>query len=63
MRPRASTVAAFRRELERTAFRALFHEAGGDFDRMSRLMTGSAREARAARLRFNRLGLSAREEK
>jgi hypothetical protein len=30
---------------------------------MSRLMTGSSREARAARLRFNRLGLSAREEK
>ena len=27
---------------------------------MSRLMTGSTREARAARLRFNRLGLSAR---
>jgi DNA-binding NtrC family response regulator len=62
-RPRGSTVAAFRKELERAAFRALFHEAGGDFDRMSRLMTGSAREARAARLRFNRLGLSAREEK
>lgn len=62
-RPRASSVAAFRKELERAAFRALFHEAGGDFERMSRLMTGSSREARAARLRFNRLGLSAREEK
>jgi len=62
-RPRASSVAGFRRELERAAFRALFHDAGGDFERMSRLMTGSSREARAARLRFNRLGLSAREEK
>lgn len=62
-RPRASSVAAFRRELERGAFRALFAEAGGDFERMSRLMTGSTREARAARLRFNRLGLSVREEK
>jgi len=62
-RPRASSVAGFRRELERAAFRALFHEAGGNFDRMARLMTGSARESRAARLRFNRLGLSAREEK
>ena len=62
-RPRASSVAGFRKELERAAFRALFHEAGRDFDRMSRLMTGSSRESRAARLRFNRLGLSAREEK
>jgi DNA-binding NtrC family response regulator len=62
-RPRASSVAAFRKEIERAAFRALFHEAGGDFERLSRLMTGSPREARAARLRFNRLGLSAREEK
>jgi DNA-binding NtrC family response regulator len=61
--PRASSVALFRKELERSAFRALYHEAGGDFEKMSRLMTGSAREARAARLRFNRLGLSAREEK
>jgi DNA-binding NtrC family response regulator len=62
-RPRAPSVAGFRRELERAAFRALFREAGGDFEKMSRLMTGSTREARAARLRFNRLGLSAREEK
>jgi len=62
-RPRASTVAGFRKELERGAFRALFQEAGGDFERMSRLMTGSSHEARAARLRFNRLGLSVREEK
>ena len=62
-RPKASSIAGFRKELERAAFRALFHEAGGDFEKMSRLMTGSSREARAARLRFNRLGLSAREEK
>jgi DNA-binding NtrC family response regulator len=62
-RPRATSVAGFRKELERAAFRVLFHEAGGDFEKMSRLMTGSSRESRAARLRFNRLGLSAREEK
>jgi DNA-binding NtrC family response regulator len=62
-RPKAASVAAFRRELERSALRALFREAGGDFERMARLMTGSNREARAVRLRFNRLGLSAREEK
>ena len=43
--------------------RRLDHIRGGDFEKMSRLMTGSAREARAARLRFNRLGLSARKEK
>jgi DNA-binding NtrC family response regulator len=62
-RPRATSVAGWRKELERAAFRALFHESGGDFEKMSRLMTGSSREARAARLRFNRLGLSTREEK
>ena len=62
-RPRGSTVAGFRRELERAAFRSLFHESGGDFGAMARLMTGSPREARAARLRFNRLGLSVRKEK
>ena len=62
-RPRATSVAGWRKELERAAFRALFHESGRDFEKMSRLMTGSSREARAARLRFNRLGLSAREEK
>jgi DNA-binding NtrC family response regulator len=64
-RPRASTVAGFRRELERSTLRALFREAGGDFARMAELMTGSAspKEARAVRLRFNKLGLFARDEK
>lgn len=62
-RPNASSVAGFRRELERTTLRALFREAGGDFGRMAELMTGSRREARAVRLRFNRLGLSVRDEK
>jgi DNA-binding NtrC family response regulator len=64
-RPRAASVAGFRRELERSALRALFREAGGDFARMAELMTGSAsaKEARAVRLRFNKLGLSARDEK
>ena len=61
--PRASSVAAFRRSVEREAFRALFRESGGSFERMSERMTGSARHARAARLRFNRLGLSVREER
>jgi len=44
-------------------FRALFRQARGDFEQIAEMMTGSRREARAARLRFNRLGLSAREEK
>jgi len=61
--PRAGSVAAFRRAVEREAFRALFREAGGSFEWMSERMTGSARHARAARLRFNRLGLSVREER
>jgi len=59
----AGSVAAFRRELERSAMRALFREAKGDFSVMARRMAGSAQEARAVRLRFNKLGLSAREEK
>ena len=62
-RPRAKTVAGFRKELERQVFRVLFREARGDFDRMAEMMTGSRREGRAARLRFNRLGLSVKEEK
>lgn len=62
-RPRSSSVAAFRRDLERAALRALFQETGGDFERMAERMTGSRREARAVRLRFNKLGLSARGER
>ena len=61
-RPKASTVAGFRRELEKAAMRALFHEARGDFERMAEAMTGSPREARAVRLRFNKIGLSARDD-
>jgi DNA-binding NtrC family response regulator len=62
-RPRAATVAAYRRELEKSAFRALFREAQGDFETMAERMTGDRSEARAARLRFNKLGLRAREER
>lgn len=62
-RPKASTVAGYRRELEKAAMRALFREARGDFERMSEAMTGSPREARAVRLRFNKIGLSAREDR
>ena len=51
------------RELERAALRALFQEAGGDFERMAEIMTGSRREVRAVRLRFNKVGLSARGER
>ncbi|HWZ86994.1 MAG TPA: sigma 54-interacting transcriptional regulator [Thermoanaerobaculia bacterium] len=62
-RPKSPSVALFRRDLERAALRALFQETGGDFERMAELMTGSRREARAVRLRFNKLGLSARGER
>ncbi len=62
-RPRSPSVAEFRRDLERAAMRALFQETGGDFERMAERMTGSRREARAVRLRFNKLGLSARGER
>ncbi len=61
-RPKVESVESFRRELERSAFRQLFHECEGDFARMAERMTGSAADERAVRLRFNKLGLSARRE-
>ena len=61
-RPKVDSVEGFRRELERSAFRQVFHECEGDFARMAERMTGSAADERAVRLRFNRLGLSARRE-
>lgn len=62
-RPKTPTVEGFRRELERSAFRQLYREARGDFARLAELMTGSRQEERAVRLRFNRLGLSVRDER
>lgn len=62
-RPKVSSVEEFRRELERSAYRQVFRESKGDFARMAELLTGSRKEERAVRLRFNRLGLSARAEK
>jgi DNA-binding NtrC family response regulator len=61
-RPKVASVESFRRELERSAFRQVFRECEGDFARMAERMTGSAADERAVRLRFNKLGLSARRE-
>jgi len=61
--PKAPTVEAFRRELERSVYRLLFKETRGDFAQMAERLTGSPQEARAVRLRFNRLGLSVRHER
>ena len=61
-RPHVDSVEGFRRELERSAFRQIFHECEGDFARMAERMTGSTADERAVRLRFNKLGLSARRE-
>jgi DNA-binding NtrC family response regulator len=61
--PTAPTVEAFRRELERSVYRLLFRETRGDFAQMAERLTGNAQEARAVRLRFNRLGLSVRRER
>ena len=62
-KPKVVRVEEYRRELERSALRILFREAKGDFERMAEIMTGSAAEHRAVRLRFNRLGLSAKAER
>ena len=61
-KPKAGSVEEFRRELERSAYRMVFRETKGDFARMAEILTGSRKEERAVRLRFNRLGLSARRE-
>ena len=47
-------------DVERQFFRHLFRETGGDFGRMAVHLLGDAEKARAVRLRFNQLGLSAR---
>src|SRR5262249_61081919 len=52
-RPRAASVARFRRELERSAMRAPFQAAGGDFGRMAEVMTGSTNEGPARGLRVH----------
>jgi len=62
-RRRARTVAEFRQQIERDVYRALFREVDGDFGRLAESITGSRKDARAARLRFNRLGLSARRDR
>jgi DNA-binding NtrC family response regulator len=62
-RPSPGPLAGFRRELERAVYRMLFHQAKGDFESLAEILTGSRAAARAVRLRFNRLGLSARGEK
>jgi len=51
------------RDLERQLFERLFHETGGDFRAMAeRLLTGDPKgNARRVRMRFNQLGLKARE--
>ncbi|MEP6994404.1 MAG: sigma 54-interacting transcriptional regulator [Acidobacteriota bacterium] len=62
-RPKTKSVAGFRREVEREVFRRFFREAKGSFEGMAEQMTGSPAQARAVRLRFNRLGLSVRGER
>lgn len=62
-KPTASTVEDLRREIEVSLYRQAFHAAQGDFARMSEILLGTAKEERAVRLRFNKLGLSAREER
>lgn len=62
-KPKATSVEAFRRELERSVYRNLFREHEGDFAAMAEAITGTRRDERAVRLRFNKLGLSARRER
>ena len=59
----ADSMRSVTRDLERQVLRDLFEETGGDFEKMAaRLLTGDARaNARRVRLRFNQLGLKARE--
>ncbi len=59
LRP-ADTLNGVAQDVERQFFRHLFRETGGDFGRMAHHLLGDAEKARAVRLRFNQLGLSAR---
>jgi DNA-binding NtrC family response regulator len=56
----ADTLNAVAQAVERQYFTHLFRETGGDFARMAEVLLGDAAKARAIRLRFNQLGLSAR---
>lgn len=59
LRP-ADSLNSVAQDVERQYFRHLFRETAGDFGRMAQLLLGDAEKARAVRLRFNQLGLSAR---
>lgn len=59
LRP-GETLNAVAQDVERQYFRHLFRETAGDFGRMAEVLLGDAGKARAVRLRFNQLGLSAR---
>lgn len=59
LRP-ADSLNSVAQDVERQYFRHLFRETAGDFGRMAHLLLGDAEKARAVRLRFNQLGLSAR---
>jgi DNA-binding NtrC family response regulator len=59
LRP-ADSLNSVAQDVERQYFRHLFRETAGDFGRMAQLLLGDAQKARAVRLRFNQLGLSAR---
>jgi DNA-binding NtrC family response regulator len=56
----ADTLNAVAQAVERQYFTHLFRETGGDFARMAERLLGDPVKARAIRLRFNQLGLSAR---
>lgn len=56
----ADTLNAVAQAVERQYFTHLFRETGGDFGRMAEVLLGDVTKARAIRLRFNQLGLSAR---
>jgi DNA-binding NtrC family response regulator len=59
----ADSMRSVTRDLERQVLRNLFDETDGDFEKMAaRLLTGDVKaNARRVRLRFNQLGLRARE--
>ena len=59
LRP-ADTLNAVAQDVERQYFIILFHETAGDFGEMAHRLLGDPAKARAVRLRFNQLGLSAR---
>ena len=61
--PTEKTLNAVSNAVERQYLQALYRQYGGDFSTMAERLLGDTTRGRAVRLRFNQLGLKAREQR